>query len=78
MGQPLQKPKLILLSITNLYDSLEVRWLIPVKISYYDFNFRQNEQYVIKTDPADVIHNLNVEKLSDNSSDNGYYLVKGE
>ena len=60
--------------VTNLYDSLEVRWLIPVKVSYYNFSFKDNEQYVIKTDSANVIHNTQAEKLNDD----GYYIVTGE
>ena len=54
---------------TNLYDDLQVRKLTQVDPPY---PYKPNEQYLIKTDPSNIVHNG--EPLND---EEGYYLVTG-
>jgi hypothetical protein len=72
-------------TVTNLYDDLQVHELISIKPSLNPDDYKQDQEYVIKTNPTNVISticakqyknsegNCPVEKLSDN----GYYLVRG-
>jgi len=56
-------------TVTNLYDGLEVRRLVQMDT---DYPYEDDEQYVIKTNTANVVHNRFI-KLTDD----GYYLVNG-
>ncbi|MBS3079458.1 hypothetical protein J4218_05010, partial [Candidatus Pacearchaeota archaeon] len=55
-------------TVTNLYDDLQVHQLIQMDPSY---NYQDNEQYIIKTDPSNIVHN------GEPLNDQGYYLVTG-
>lgn len=57
-------------SITNLYDDLQVKKLIPVNNNII---FQSNNQYIIKTSSDNIVHNPTAEKISED----GYYLVTG-
>ncbi|MEK6859223.1 MAG: hypothetical protein AABX54_00260 [Nanoarchaeota archaeon] len=57
--------------VTNLYDSLEVHQLTQMSPSSYPY--KSNEQYIIKTDTLNVVHNPDAIKINDN----GYYLIIG-
>lgn len=56
-------------TVTNLYDDIEFHQLIQMDLSY---NFKDNERYVIKTDPSNIVHN------GEPLNDVGYYLVTGK
>lgn len=54
---------------TNLYDNLQVHELTSLDLSY---NCQSSEQYIIKTDPSNMVHN------GEALDESGYYLVKGK
>jgi len=55
---------------TNFYDDIQVHQLVEMNPRFY--KYLENEDYVIKTDPSNVIHNG--EKLNEE----GYYIVTGK
>lgn len=68
-------------AVTNLYDDLQVYRLIPIYTDFetaykkfYRYPFNSKEQYIIKTDPVNIINSPGAEKLTDD----GYYIVMGE
>lgn len=56
-------------SSTNLYDDLQIHKIYEISI---DLQYNENEQYVILTDPSNVVHN------GEQLNDEGYYLVTGK
>ncbi len=57
-------------TVTNLYDDLQVHRLMPVA---KDYPFDYEEEYVIKTNPENIVYNEGAEKLNEE----GYYFVIG-
>ena len=72
-------------TVTNFYDDLQVHELISIKPSLNPDDYKQDQEYVLKTNPTNVVNSIcakqyitaegkcPVEKLSDD----GYYLVRG-
>ncbi len=54
---------------TNLYDDLQFHQLVQMDTSY---TFKPNEQYIIKTDSSNIVHN------GDPLNEAGYYLLTGK
>jgi hypothetical protein len=59
-------------TVTNLYDDLQVRKLIPIEEPY---NYNESEEYIIKT-KAD--NHVNGERISDIENGEAYFITKGE
>jgi hypothetical protein len=59
-------------TVTNYYDDLQVRKLIPITDTY---NFQDNEEYIIKT-KAD--NNVNGERISEIENGEAYFLIQGK
>jgi len=72
-------------TVTNLYDDLQVRKLISIKPSLNPDDYKQDQEYVIKTNPTNVISSICAKQYKDSEgkcpieklSDEGYYLVRG-
>lgn len=65
-------------TITNLYDDLIVRKLIPI-ITPDNYKYKADEEYIFETDRSNIIHNVDAVKLSENKEGNkSQYLVMGK
>jgi hypothetical protein len=72
-------------TVTNLYDDLQVRKLISIKPSLSPDDYKQDQEYVIKTNPTNVVNAICAKQYKDSEgkcpverlSDDGYYLVRG-
>jgi hypothetical protein len=72
-------------SVTNLYDDLQVHKLILITPSLSPDDYKQGQEYVIKTNPTNVISSICAKQYKDSEgncpveklSDDGYYLVRG-
>ena len=62
---------------TNLYDDLQVRWLIPIDYPS-DFEYFDEEEYIFKTKADNNINNAEIISDIDAKTGEAYFIVKGK